>query len=207
MTDKDIMIHVKIPQSLLEDPSFDLVGWYIEFLSLQDIHEYKNQLLFPVHRCPNNHLPAECGLAATVHDLKPAHFHPEEDDEGGDDLPDLILLSDSEDEDDDEDEEEEDDLLDLILLSNSEDEDNEEDEEEDDDLPGLIPLSDDDDDMEDQSDDESEEDDQGDFFDSSSWSRNECNRVVILELSVFSRKEPFNVWEDALAARVAEVLT
>lgn len=47
ITDKDLQTHVAVPRSLLEDHTFDLVGWYIQYLSQLDL--YKSD--WPRNRC------------------------------------------------------------------------------------------------------------------------------------------------------------
>ena len=43
ITDKDLWIHVIIPRNKLEDQTFDLVGWYIEFLSQRKLYYPSNE--------------------------------------------------------------------------------------------------------------------------------------------------------------------
>ena len=109
ITDKDLKIHVPIGRDLLENPSFDLVGWYINYLSQRELYMRKKRTN-TLHECSKNHSFTGCrndgqgtGLGSvddesdhgSMPDLESADAHDELDEETWvDDLPDLIPLPD-----------------------------------------------------------------------------------------------------------------
>jgi hypothetical protein len=116
--DRDLKYQCYVPKSLLENPTFDLVEWYSQYLDERSLFRKSYS---------ETHLlryPADISLKAEfsneLEDLEiEFEFNTDvETESGDDDLPDLIPLSDSEDEGEDND-----DLPDLIPLSDSEDED------------------------------------------------------------------------------------
>ena len=66
ITDKDLQIHVTIPRAKLEDQTFDLVGWYIEFLSQKELYYPSQTRSNSVDSragslcCPHDHLYVGC---------------------------------------------------------------------------------------------------------------------------------------------------
>ena len=103
--DRDEGCRVEIPISRLEDPSFDLIGWYMDCLVEQRSSEAMSEgdnRRDSLHRCSPDHPLAYCCLRES----SIASEHIEEDESIGtdelDDLPDLQSLSDEEEDEDDE---------------------------------------------------------------------------------------------------------
>ena len=61
ITDKDLRIHVTIPRDRLEDQTFDLVGWYIEFLS-------RRELYYPSAQTRSNSVDSRADSPCCPHD-------------------------------------------------------------------------------------------------------------------------------------------
>ena len=58
--DRDMESLVEIPVSSLEDPAFDLIGWYMQSLASQwSARQHENPSDLP-HECPRDHLFAGC---------------------------------------------------------------------------------------------------------------------------------------------------
>ena len=96
ITDKDLRIHVRIPQSALENPSFDLVGWYIAYLSSRDLYGSQDLGASTRRCCTGDHPPVGCTRnARDTHLGAPEPSIAFEKDEEG--RPDLIALSDDSD--------------------------------------------------------------------------------------------------------------
>ena len=100
--DDDLDLLVSVPKSRLEEPSFDLVGWYKQYLDQRDLFQ---------RRYLKNHIQVYVRSAEEVSpvttsepdqlDIEFEYPTDEEYDSEFEDLPPLIPLSDSEDEDDD----------------------------------------------------------------------------------------------------------
>ena len=58
--DKDLRSHVKITRANLETPSFDLVGWYIRYLSQRDFYVEDSLIVPPQYSCSGGHSFASC---------------------------------------------------------------------------------------------------------------------------------------------------
>ena len=124
ITDKDLRTHVRIHRDCLEDPSFDLVGWYIEYLSQRDLYEQENDRRPTCRECTGGHSFVGCSNAPMMPIPKVVDESSGLDD---DDCPDLIPLSDDNDSDYGEDDDGED-YPDLIPLSDDSDGEDDEDE-------------------------------------------------------------------------------
>ena len=75
ITDKDLRIHVNIPRDKLEDQTFDLVGWYIEFLS-------QKELYYPNTQTRSNSVDSRAGSPCCLHDhLYVGCSHPDSEDQ------------------------------------------------------------------------------------------------------------------------------
>ena len=92
IVDRDRNSQVEVPTASLDDPSFDLIGWYMQHLSSQWVNGRDEEGSSSPHECSQTHLSSGCiGLKE-----ESSPEHTEEDD----DLPDLLTLSnDSEDDD------------------------------------------------------------------------------------------------------------
>jgi Zinc knuckle len=99
--DKDLRLHVSLPQTLLEDPNFDLVGWYIDYLSQQDwaISQAANEVEPEEHRCSSAHVFVGCSHPDAMSPRESSENTAESID---DEVPDLEPPDESEDEGDDE---------------------------------------------------------------------------------------------------------
>ena len=86
--------------SKLEDPLFDLIGWYMTYLAQhQNPRELEEDSKYPMaspHDCPPAHLFIDCDPPALITEPMQADI-PEDE---YDDLPGLIALSDDLDDDD-----------------------------------------------------------------------------------------------------------
>ena len=86
IVDADLKCQVKIARSLLEEPLFDLIGWYMHYLSTISQHDWRIE---EPHTCPEDHPFHGCSKEDLV-----------ETQEDHDDLPELQTVSnDSDDED------------------------------------------------------------------------------------------------------------
>ena len=96
--DRDMESMVEIPVSLLEDPAFDLIGWYMQRLASQwSARQHENPSDLP-HECPRDHLFAGCvGEEGTSSDEGEAKTPLEDDD-----IPELqsVSMTDDSEEDD-----------------------------------------------------------------------------------------------------------
>jgi len=103
ITDKDLRIHVRVARDLLENPSFDLVGWYIDYLSQQDMYGRSQEDGHTRSCCWHSHDYEECinTSEALNQSMSGLALESDHDSEGSeyDDLPDLIPLDDTQDED------------------------------------------------------------------------------------------------------------
>ena len=94
ITDKDLRSHVKIPRAKLETPSFDLVGWYIQYLSQRDLYEGDGLIAPPQHSCSGGHSYVKCSdepQEATYPDL----ISMSDDSDAGSDVDPLERIDDS----------------------------------------------------------------------------------------------------------------
>ena len=107
--DKDLGSQIEISESLLEDPLFDLIGWYMQYLERQRLSvPHVGEADLPSgatsqHRCSSRHQFVGCSRWPTTAE---DHWQDEESSVASatgkhDDLPDLIALSNSDDSDED----------------------------------------------------------------------------------------------------------
>ena len=107
--DKDLGSQIEISVSLLEDPLFDLIGWYMQYLERQRSSvPHVGEADLPggatsQHRCSSRHQFVGCSRRPTT---AADHWRDEESSVAAatgthDDLPDLIALSNSDDSDED----------------------------------------------------------------------------------------------------------
>ena len=96
--DRDMRTMVEIPVSSLEDPAFDLIGWYMKSLSDQwAARQEENDSDLP-HECPRTHMFAGCIKEGSSSSDEGENGAPTNDDD--DEIPDLQTVSnDSEDDD------------------------------------------------------------------------------------------------------------
>ena len=92
IVDRDMNSQVEVPNSSLDDPSFDLIGWYMQYLSSQWVNRRDEEETSSPHECPQTHLSSSC--IGMKEERSP---EPTTDD---DDLPDLLTLSDDSEDDD-----------------------------------------------------------------------------------------------------------
>ena len=60
IVDRDRNSQVEVPTSSLDDPSFDLIGWYMQHLSSQWINGWNEEGSSSPHECPQTHLSSSC---------------------------------------------------------------------------------------------------------------------------------------------------
>jgi RNase H-like domain found in reverse transcriptase/Reverse transcriptase (RNA-dependent DNA polymerase)/Integrase zinc binding domain/Retroviral aspartyl protease/Zinc knuckle len=216
ITDKDIRRLVRVSQSLLEDPSFDLVGWYIDFLSQRNLYGRQVNTTNTSSCCESNHQFVGCIGDIQIDEqsnLEPTSESPPALDEPEyDDLPGLEPVTD-----DSDDEESEDDLPGLNpVTDDSEDEGSDS---EYDDLPGLNPVTDDSDDEDSGSDgldstaksfhdlDEPDYNDLPDLIPLADDSDDGNSEVGSLRMNDSEVDDLPDLWIDVLMVRLAEVLS
>ena len=96
--DRDMRSMVEIPVSSLEDPLFDLIGWYVENLASQWSARQEGDSSNSPHECPQSHLFAGCIRKESSSNDEGEAEAPTDDD----DIPDLqsISMTDESEEDD-----------------------------------------------------------------------------------------------------------
>ena len=98
ITDKDLRRFVPIPQVLLENPSFDLVGWYISYLSQLDMYDLKAKKVRTRSCCSSSHKFVGCNSKPMTYNWLASNALPaavNASEPMPDDLPGLISLSDN----------------------------------------------------------------------------------------------------------------
>ena len=106
--DRDLRILVKVSASKLEDPTFDLVGWYMTHLANEYTQDQLRQNPVIPHTCPDSHHMFECPTSHLKENPRDRHWGLEE---GKNEMPYLMALSDDADDDNYRQEELEDELL------------------------------------------------------------------------------------------------
>jgi hypothetical protein len=95
ITDKDLRLHVRISRTLLENPTFDLVGWYIKYLSQHELatSQIANEIEPEKHCCSSSHVYVGCSQPKPLGAAEASASDPE--DSVDDDLPNLQSPEDS----------------------------------------------------------------------------------------------------------------
>ena len=107
ITDKDLRVHVRIRRTMLENEFFDLVGWYIDYLSQRNLYAQGGIDVPPHYSCMSGH--SNVGCSNGPHDVHSDDSGSDDeidavsDHSGGreEDYPHLISLSDDSDAEDD----------------------------------------------------------------------------------------------------------
>jgi RNase H-like domain found in reverse transcriptase/Integrase zinc binding domain/Reverse transcriptase (RNA-dependent DNA polymerase)/Retroviral aspartyl protease/Zinc knuckle len=108
VVDRDLRHHEEVEESVLEDPLFDLIGWYMQKIAQRQAYDLSNESMgqpsqeMP-HTCVRNHPVAECSNNPTRHQPTVNLNTPAEDgnQDTDEDMPGLQAVSDSEDSEDD----------------------------------------------------------------------------------------------------------
>jgi hypothetical protein len=102
VVDRDLGYQTRVRRDQLEDPMFDLIGWYMQVLAQRRrfnwATEHDDTTAGDTHSCQADHSFEDCSLTAGPSNLEPAMEAPDEGSQ--DDLPELLALSDDSDDDD-----------------------------------------------------------------------------------------------------------
>ena len=106
MFDRDMGYQVELHLEQLEDPSFNLIGWYMQYLDGWSQRDWRDECvstdeednqMSKTHTCSHDYPLVGCGMANSQEKTEPSTG---QDEAIYDDLPGLIALSDDDEDDD-----------------------------------------------------------------------------------------------------------